>query len=51
MNIALLLTFTRQDLVDRYSSSVLGGVWTLINPLVLILIYTLIFRNHGRTPQ
>lgn len=45
MNIALLLTFTRQDLVDRYSSSVLGGVWTLINPLVLILIYTLIFSK------
>jgi lipopolysaccharide transport system permease protein len=45
LNIALLLTFTRQDLVDRYSSSILGGVWTLINPLVLILIYTLIFSK------
>jgi len=45
LNIALLLTFTRQDLVDRYSSSLLGGVWTLINPLVQILIYTLIFSK------
>ena len=45
MNISLLLTFTRQDLVDRYSSSLLGGVWTLINPLVQILIYTLIFSK------
>jgi lipopolysaccharide transport system permease protein len=45
LNIALILTFTRQDLVDRYSTSLLGGVWTLINPLVQILIYTLIFSK------
>jgi lipopolysaccharide transport system permease protein len=45
LNLPLLLTFTRQDLVDRYSSSMLGGVWTLINPLVQILIYTLIFSK------
>ena len=45
MNVALLLTFTRQDLVDRYSASLLGGIWTLINPLVQILIYTLIFSK------
>ena len=45
MNFALLFTFTRQDLIDRYSASLLGGVWTLINPLVLILIYTLIFSK------
>jgi lipopolysaccharide transport system permease protein len=45
LNFALILTFTRQDLIDRYSSSLLGGVWTLINPLVQILIYTLIFSK------
>ncbi len=45
MNVALIMTFTRQDLVDRYASSLLGSVWTLINPLVQILIYTLIFSK------
>ena len=45
MNISLLLRFTRQDLLDRYSASLLGGAWTLINPLVQILIYTLIFSR------
>jgi lipopolysaccharide transport system permease protein len=45
MNLALLLTFTRQDLLDRYSASLLGGLWTLINPLVQILIFTLIFSK------
>ena len=45
MNWSLLWVFTRQDLVDRYSTSLLGGTWTLISPLVQILIYTLIFSR------
>jgi lipopolysaccharide transport system permease protein len=45
LNPVLLLTFTRQDLVDRYSTSLLGGLWTLINPLVQILIFTLVFSK------
>jgi ABC-type polysaccharide/polyol phosphate export systems, permease component len=45
MNLALLLKFTRQDLIDRHASSSLGALWTLILPLVNILIFTLIFSN------
>ncbi|MBV0932304.1 ABC transporter permease [Marinobacterium weihaiense] len=45
MNLALLLKFTRQDLIDRHASSTLGAAWTLILPLVNILIFTLIFSN------
>ena len=39
------MTFTREDLVDRYSGSLLGGLWSLLMPLVNILIYTLVFSR------
>lgn len=45
MNISLLLNFTKQDLIDRYSGSVLGGAWSFILPLVNILIFVLVFSN------
>ena len=43
MNIPLLIKFAEQDLLDRYSSSVLGWLWLLLLPLVNILIFTLVF--------
>lgn len=45
MSWALLLQFTRQDLIDRHASSALGALWSFILPLVNILIFTLIFSN------
>lgn len=33
----------------KYRNSLLGGLWNLINPLVMILIYTLIFSQVMRT--
>lgn len=45
MNLSLLLYFCRQDLIDRYSGSLLGGLWTFITPLVNILIFTLVFSR------
>jgi lipopolysaccharide transport system permease protein len=45
MSLALLLQFTRQDLVDRHAASALGALWSFILPLVNILIFTLIFSN------
>lgn len=45
MNWSLLINLTRQDLVDRYSGSILGAAWTFIMPLVNILIFTLIFSR------
>jgi len=41
----VILAFTRQDLIDRYSGSVLGGLWLLLMPLVNILIFTLVFSK------
>ncbi|MBY4676798.1 ABC transporter permease [Marinobacterium arenosum] len=45
MNKALLINFVRQDLIDRYSGSLLGGAWSFVMPLVNILIFVLIFSK------
>ncbi len=45
MKISLLLNFTRQDLIERYSGSVLGGLWSFIVPLVNILMFFLVFSK------
>lgn len=45
MNWNLIFNFTRQDLVDRHSASVLGAAWTFILPLINILIFTLVFSR------
>jgi len=45
VNLTLLANFAKQDLVDRYAGSLLGAGWTLIWPLVNILIFTLIFSG------
>jgi lipopolysaccharide transport system permease protein len=39
----LFLHLFRRDLEVRYRGSVLGLLWTLINPLILIAAYTLVF--------
>lgn len=45
MTISLLLHFARQDLIDRYAGSVLGGAWSFFLPLANILIFTLVFSK------
>ena len=53
MNPALVLQFTRQDLVDRYAGSLLGGLWTFIQPLVNMLVFILVFSKimGARLPE
>ncbi|HET7755164.1 MAG TPA: ABC transporter permease [Anaeromyxobacteraceae bacterium] len=43
--LALLVT---RDLKVRYKRSVLGMFWTLLNPLLQMLVYTLVFRTIMR---
>lgn len=42
-NLPLVLLLTRQELVDRHKGSVLGRAWTLLSPLINILVFVLIF--------
>lgn len=39
----LVLTLTRRELAARYRGSVLGFFWSLVNPLLLLLVYSFVF--------
>jgi ABC-2 type transport system permease protein len=39
----LLLELVRRDVKSRYRGSVLGVFWTLLNPLIFMLVYSLVF--------
>lgn len=39
----MLFSLVRRDLRGRYKGSVLGFLWTFINPLLQLLVYTVVF--------
>jgi homopolymeric O-antigen transport system permease protein len=43
--IDLILTLTRRELAARYRGSFLGFLWTLVTPMVMIAIFTIIFAG------
>jgi len=45
MTLSLILNFTKKNLVDRYSGSLLGGLWAFIMPLVNISVFILVFSK------
>jgi len=45
----LLYELVVQDLVLRYRGSVLGFVWTLLNPLLFMAVYTLVFSVYFKS--
>lgn len=40
---SLLLTLTARELNARYRGSVLGYVWSLVNPILLLVVYAFVF--------
>jgi len=44
----ILLILTWRDLKTRYRGSVLGFLWTFLNPLLLMIIYSLVFSVYMR---
>ncbi|MGS2745216.1 ABC transporter permease [Halomonas sp. LS-001] len=42
-HLPLIILLTRQELIDRHKGSVLGRLWTLLSPLINILVFVLIF--------
>ncbi len=42
---SLLATLTSRELKARYRGSVLGYVWSLFNPLLLLAVYTFVFST------
>jgi lipopolysaccharide transport system permease protein len=41
----LILSLTKRELVGRYRGSFLGLLWTLVTPMVMITIFTIIFAG------
>src|SRR3982751_6491312 len=41
----LILSLVARDLKARYRGSVLGFFWSFINPLMLLLVYSFVFKN------
>ena len=53
---ALVWALVQRALRARYRGSFLGFVWSFLNPLLLLLVYTLVFRyvfapRHGSGPE
>jgi lipopolysaccharide transport system permease protein len=44
----LLFTFVERDLRVRYKQAVLGGVWAVLQPLVLMVIFTVVFGKIAK---
>ncbi|HMO02172.1 MAG TPA: ABC transporter permease [Oligoflexia bacterium] len=45
---SLLIALVGRHLKSRYRGSILGFIWTLLNPLLQITIYTIVFRYYMR---
>src|SRR2546422_10303882 len=41
----LIFSLTRRELTARYRGSILGIMWTLVTPMVMIAIFTIIFAG------
>lgn len=47
----LILQLTRRDILTRYKRSLLGIAWTMLNPLGMMLILSIVFSHvFGTTP-
>src|SRR5687767_6377757 len=44
----LLLSLTQRELKARYRGSVLGFLWTFLNPTLQMVVYTLLFSVYMR---
>jgi ABC-type polysaccharide/polyol phosphate export permease len=47
----LLLTFVERDLRVRYKQAVLGGLWAVLQPLMLMVIFTIVFGRIAKIPH
>ncbi len=47
----LIMTLVLRELRARYRGSFLGFLWSFLNPLLLMLVYVLVFSVYLRVPQ
>ena len=48
---ALIATLVLRDLRARYRGSFFGFLWSFLNPLLLMLVYALVFSVYLRVPM
>lgn len=48
---ALIATLVLRELRARYRGSLLGFLWSFLNPLLLMLVYVLVFSVYMRAPM
>lgn len=46
----LLFSWTKRELKLRYKQSLLGGMWAILQPLILMLLFALVFSIFVRLP-
>ena len=46
----MIISLVRKDLKGRYKGSVLGFLWTFINPLLQLIVYTVVFQYILKNP-
>lgn len=44
-NRGLIKALSKREILNRYRGSILGLLWTLINPLILLSVYTFVFSE------
>lgn len=42
-NRSLIFQMTKRDILSKYKGSAIGVLWSLINPILMLVIYTLVF--------
>ena len=47
----LLYFLVWRDVKVRYKQTVIGAAWTVIQPLVTVVIFTLVFQNFAKMPS
>jgi lipopolysaccharide transport system permease protein len=47
----LLFIFTWRDIKVRYKQTVLGAAWALIQPLLMVVVFTVIFQKLAKIPS
>ena len=49
---SFILGSIKREFQSKYSNSILGAAWTIINPLAMIIVYTVVFSKimHARLP-
>ncbi len=46
----LLFLLVRRDFISRYRQTILGPLWFIIQPLIMTVVFTIIFNRFARLP-